>query len=278
MAWLSLVRVTLTQSLSLRASVSSSIKLNIHTCIKLHERCCAMRLFYVGLAILSSIRIISAASHSSSDHADLRSSRPDQRITAFASVPISNGLHTSEWPSEVQTEFGAQVKPSSVNRPDPSSTSTILTKQPHQSRHLQLCDVTDNLNHSKHSWFISPLTRRRSLSVPGDRARMHAAMQKYASGHTISVAFVGGSITSGFASTAAAPNYVDWARIILHKVLGDKRMVVQNCGVSATGSSFMSVCHRRFIPSNADIIFLEYASEFYEFCCLSSLVNDNNQL
>lgn len=229
--------------------------------LSLREQCLAMHLFYVGLAILSLFSGTSGELQSSA-----WSRKPQQILHIYAAVSSSNISRTQLGSKRLQestgwADSGAHVRPRAVVIPGQSQTTSNHSRNSRHSRRLQLQNGATDLKHSKHSWFTTPLTRRRSLSVPGDRARMHVAVQKYASGYNISIAFVGGSITSGFASTAAAPNYVDWARIILHRVLGDKRMYVHNSGVSATGSSFMSVCHRRFIPSNADIIFLEYASE-----------------
>ncbi|KAG2488214.1 hypothetical protein HYH03_013208 [Edaphochlamys debaryana] len=104
-------------------------------------------------------------------------------------------------------------------------------------------------------------TRQNGQSYTGDRSRLLMALQRYKDGSNLTIGVVGGSISAGQGAVDAPP-YPHWARIILHSLLppGAKdRVNVVNGAMPGATSQYMSSCVSLHVPSNVDIVFVEYA-------------------
>ena len=86
-------------------------------------------------------------------------------------------------------------------------------------------------------------------------ARLQAVMQKLAAGESITLATVGGSITTGYA--AQPPRERGWAAL-LAKALGPKVKLV-NAGVSGTDSAAgVQRLHKQVIDAGPDLVIVEF--------------------
>ncbi|MCR4640951.1 MAG: SGNH/GDSL hydrolase family protein [Lachnospiraceae bacterium] len=111
-----------------------------------------------------------------------------------------------------------------------------------------------------------------ALINSGDHARLRRVMEKAERGEALCIAFLGGSITEGYSSTAHENCYA--ARIFSwwEKSFPQSRMRYVNAGIGGTGSDYGAArAERDVLSERPDVVFVDFsvndaANEFYQEC------------
>ena len=106
------------------------------------------------------------------------------------------------------------------------------------------------------AWLSTEAVRQMAQAVPGNRARLRAALGRFLESENLTVAFIGGSITAGQGAVDGMA-FPFWAEAAMHAAMGNK-FNVKNSAMPGTLSSYMSVCHNVFVAQEADIYFVDY--------------------
>lgn len=117
----------------------------------------------------------------------------------------------------------------------------------------------------QHQPFLSPRSLERGLFSLGDRARMRRFAHKLLSGQPLSVAALGGSVTSGNGAysrreedKALSVGYVRRFERFLQGVSPGAAHVVKNSALSGVTSGVYSVCANDMVQQDADLVVLEF--------------------
>eukprot|EP00884_Botryococcus_braunii_P016637 jgi/Botrbrau1/3657/Bobra.0204s0047.1 len=112
---------------------------------------------------------------------------------------------------------------------------------------------------------VSPAAYTRAVSQ-GDPTRLRLALKKLVAGEAVKVVMLGGSVTAGMGVADRNESFAGllskWFHAFHPLVGGHVKFI--NSAVAATTSSYTSQCLPNFVPSDVDIVFLEFALNDYE--------------
>lgn len=107
---------------------------------------------------------------------------------------------------------------------------------------------------------VDPMLER-SLASEGNNRRLQKIMEKLASGETVTVGFIGGSITEGF-NAQNGENYAKLVTEYLDRTYagGSGKVICVNAGLAGTPSLLGLVrADRELLSARPDLIFIEFA-------------------
>ena len=104
------------------------------------------------------------------------------------------------------------------------------------------------------------------LSV-GTNGRLERVLEKMKKGESVSIAFIGGSVTEGALAASYEESYADCFVAALQETYPDAELTYVNAGLSGTGSSLGVMRYDRDVVemagSQPDMVFLEFAINDY---------------
>lgn len=102
-----------------------------------------------------------------------------------------------------------------------------------------------------------------SVLSAGTNGRLEKVLEKMKSGESVSIAFIGGSVTEGALAASYEESYADCFAAKLQEKYPDAELTYINAGLSGTGSSLGVMRYDRDVVEAAgcqpDIVFLEFA-------------------
>jgi lysophospholipase L1-like esterase len=106
---------------------------------------------------------------------------------------------------------------------------------------------------------ISPEMKRRMLLVPGDTSRLRSVFAKAAAGETLTIGFVGGSITAGATASESSRRYASQlTRWFQDRFSGEIREANAGCG--GTGTDFAAYrLGEDLLRQKPDLVFVEFS-------------------
>ncbi|KAK9836351.1 hypothetical protein WJX81_007868 [Elliptochloris bilobata] len=114
----------------------------------------------------------------------------------------------------------------------------------------------------------------------GEPGRLRRVFAKLLRGELVRVVAVGGSVTTGMGAARPEDAYLNLVTAWLRS-LGDEthpvRIEVTNSAVSATTSSYTGQCAHDFVPSDADLVLVEFSVNDWEVADPSSAWMNNSQ-
>lgn len=115
-------------------------------------------------------------------------------------------------------------------------------------------------------WYQQML--KASILSTGTNGRLEKVLEKMKNGKSVSIAFIGGSVTEGALADSYEESYADCFVAALQEKYPDAELNYINAGLSGTGSSLGVMRYDRDVVEAAgrqpDIVFLEFAINDYE--------------
>lgn len=106
-----------------------------------------------------------------------------------------------------------------------------------------------------------------SVFSVGTNGRLERVLEKMKKGESVSIAFIGGSVTEGALAASYEESYADCFVAALRETYPDAELTYINAGLSGTGSSLGVMRYDRDVVemagSQPDIVFLEFAINDY---------------
>lgn len=107
-----------------------------------------------------------------------------------------------------------------------------------------------------------------SVLSTGSNKRLEKVLEQMRKGESVSVAFIGGSVTEGALAETYEESYADSFMAKLHEAYPEAELTYVNAGLSGTGSSLGVMRYERDVVEAAgcqpDIVFLEFAINDYQ--------------
>lgn len=121
--------------------------------------------------------------------------------------------------------------------------------------------ITETSEAEESEWYQQMLEA--SVLSAGTNGRMEKVLEKMKNGESVSIAFIGGSVTEGALAASYEESYADCFAAELQEKYPDAELTYINAGLSGTGSSLGVMRYDRDVVEAAgcrpDIVFLEFA-------------------